>query len=614
MGNMFGGFGPNGGMNGMNMMNNFNPQNMFQAFQNNSTWQNNNANAFPNAMGGDFNYGFNSNFNPGQQFPNGDFHQSGYRGRGYGRGRGRGRGGYGRGRGNFHNNFDTHSNFQPFDQQFQGQQQFMNGPQRRQDGPRHQPPKVEEQHVDDDEFAPGGQEEVQEALGDDYAKKEVKADTPEMPTEEEPAVRNDFEPQEDQDQQPPPETAVDTEQDIPEAYAEDLDMAMAPPSGPSAPSRHVEKDFGFRSRGPGKFQRNRGSLNLSNGHPPSPVRPASAQSVPQNEPGPGVVGAPTGPRAMREPPKPARESGGFQIMGRASLASRISSRRSPSPNNDYAEDRSSRRHSYRDDDDRNDRRASHRRSTYDENGDYDMQDQHSGPRPDSRDRSRKSRRDRDKYDSRSSKHDSRRLDDDHDLNDYGESIGEDRGDRRDRKYRDQKRERDHDRDREKGRDRERERDRDRDRAERDREREDRHRDKDRDRKRRRDRDDEDQDDDQELSRHKSRRHRREHASANAREEDTNGRASHRTSQAPTPTVTTPVKEDNIDPHTRERMERDRQRMLKEQQRRDNAAVAFKGSTPRSGGGSRRQMSFKYEDEAERGMIEGERERNRARWR
>ena len=34
-------------------------------------------------------------------------------------------------------------------------------------------PKEEEPQADDDEFAPGGQDDVQEALGEDYVKKEI---------------------------------------------------------------------------------------------------------------------------------------------------------------------------------------------------------------------------------------------------------------------------------------------------------------------------------------------------------------------------------------------------------------------------------------------------------
>jgi hypothetical protein len=63
----------------------------------------------------------------------------------------------------------------------------------------------------------------------------------------------------------------------------------------------------------------------------------------------------------------------------------------------------------------------------------------------------------------------------------------------------------------------------------------------------------------------------------------------------------------------EREARNRERMLKEQQRRENAMNAERG-----GGGSKRhavasgrRVSYKYEDEAQSAMVEQERE---ARWR
>jgi hypothetical protein len=66
-------------------------------------------------------------------------------------------------------------------------------------------------------------------------------------------------------------------------------------------------------------------------------------------------------------------------------------------------------------------------------------------------------------------------------------------------------------------------------------------------------------------------------------------------------------------HTLEREARNRERMLKEQQRRENAVNAERagGSKRHSVAGGRR-MSYKYEDETQSAMVEQEREA--ARWR
>jgi hypothetical protein len=53
-------------------------------------------------------------------------------------------------------------------------------------------------------------------------------------------------------------------------------------------------------------------------------------------------------------------------------------------------------------------------------------------------------------------------------------------------------------------------------------------------------------------------------------------------------------------------------MVKEQQRREKAAKTAGGSGAGVGTGSGRRVSYKYEDELERGLVEGE--RASARWR
>ncbi|KIV82760.1 hypothetical protein PV11_04842 [Exophiala sideris] len=683
---MFGGFGPNGGMNGaqgMNMGMNFNPnQGMFPGWnnQNNNMWQNNNANAFSNGMGGDFgsNYGgFNmaASGNFQQSYPNGDF-QSGYYGRGFGRGRGRGRGGYGRGRGNF-NQYSQYQQQQAYYNNGPGQQNFQNQNGDRPNGAFYEQKadgdnKIEDSTHEDEEFAPGGQEEVQEALGDDYQKtsiedKKVTDDTVTQNDgndleqngesrieagDDEPAPLDDRAPIKtaDIDESAP---IADGNKSVPEAYSEDLHTPMPPPSAPLGPSAQ------YGGRGHGRFSsRGRGSMSQTNGHFAPSVKPFTPPAEPK---GVGVVGAPTGPRAMREPPAPApaparpasrAANAGFQIMGRASMArsqrseSRdIGSAHSKSPARDHQEDKyddQSRRgsrqevhtssrhdnaeqddHEYRDKDRRS---KKSKRDTYD---DYDR-DERGGSydRSDSADRksSRRSRGEKEK--SSSSRHRSSRskrygedgVNGDYEMKDHDDSAqsvrddyyGESRSKHRSTKsskYDD--RDRDHDRDRDRDRDRDSHRTRDDGRNEKHR---DRDHDHDRDRKRsRHDRHREDnkehnydydyeheRDEDEPDSRHRSRRHKRDHRRDG---EDTNER-SHKSSASTTPAAAAPEK----DPHTLEREARNRERMVKEQQRREKAAKGAGGA----GRESARRVTYKYEDELERGLVEGE--RASARWR
>ncbi|KAK6387122.1 hypothetical protein LTS17_000388 [Exophiala oligosperma] len=669
---MFGGFGGSKGMNGMNAMNmgmNFNPnQGMFWNNQNNSMWQNNNANAFPNAMGGDFgpNYGFNGDFQ--QSYSNGDF-QTGYY-RGYGRGRGRGRGGYGRGRGNFYQ-FS----------QFQQQQGYFNGPDQHnirpvttEDRPNDTPNdqrnsnKLDDTTHEDAEFAPGGQDEVQEALGEDYQKQTVEEkqtddtataadDTaPELVDNEQ---KNGTEDQARSEEYAPIETfesrtvdrrdtngGVDAKM-VPEAYSEDLKGPMPPPTAPLGPSAQ------YGVRGHGRFSsRGRGSMSMPNGHFASSVKPFTP---PAEAKGVGIVGAPTGPRAMRDPPAapPApsrpdsRTSGsGFQIMGRASKtqaprsrsreSERISNRdieedaiedrsRRPSRQDSYANSRQDvDEQDYHDDRDKDKRSRKSNRADYD---DYDR-DHQDLSRPESIDH-RSSRRSRDEKD-RSSKYRSsrsRRFDEvdssgDYEMEDREDHYAESRSKHRSSKsskYDERERDRDEYR-REKGRERDRDRDRDSHR-----ERDDKPRERDRDRKRsRHDRHREDEknynndydyehDTQDQESRHRSRRHKKDHhremddGNDRVTATSTNERSSHRS----TPSVQQHINsEPEKDPHTLEREARNRERMLKEQQRREKAAKAGGGGG--GGGGGGRRVTYKYEDELERGLMDGERATSR--WR
>jgi hypothetical protein len=231
--------------------------------------------------------------------------------------------------------------------------------------------------------------------------------------------------------------------------------------------------------------------------------------------------------------------------------------------------------------------------------DHEMQDvEKSYSRASSRDRtkSHKSHRERDKdKPDTNSRHSSRRYrdeaaDGDYDMNDYGDAINEpDSRVRSHRKHRDEK----YPKERERLRDRDRDRDRDREKP------------RDKDRKRsRHDRDHEEDDDDYDRRHRSSKHHKKEHT----KELEINGRSnSHRSSQVPTPAATPTSKEAEKDPYTLEREARQRERMLKEDQRREKAANA-------KAGGSGRRVSYKTEEDAQRGMEERESAMRAARWR
>ncbi|KAJ9616740.1 hypothetical protein H2200_000459 [Cladophialophora chaetospira] len=693
---MLGGFGgQNGGMNmnGMNGMNmnmgmNFNPNQGMYGWngQNNDMWQNNNANAFPNGMGSDFssNYGFNMNQsgNFQQNYPSGDFQNGPYNGRGYGRGRGRGRGGFGRGRGNF-NQYS----------QYQQQQSYQNNPGPRQFDNRNvqsqmvhsdraaliaPPERADDNEIadevhEDDEFAPGGQEEVQEALGDDYQKSNVAAEVatsdvavmadsngskgpestqqnnnPDVDQVTEPVVKEV--PQAVEREVSAPATTAGPEKPIPDAYNEDLQGSMAPPSAPTGPSAKFG-DYGFRSRGHGRFSsRGRDAMSMQNGHITSPVKPFSPAPPPTEPKGSGVVGAPTGPRAMREPAAPTRPlsrsaATGFQIMGRASLAASsrpesrdVDRRHSKSPDRESRDlsRRPSRHEKYssskgadeQDEADYREEKRSRKLSKRDTYDDHDRDDQEpSYPQSESaeyKSSSRRSRNEKDrpsKHSSRSRRHHDEDTNGDHEMEDYEDSArssrdayAESRSKHRSSKsskYEDRERERDRDRDRDREKAREKERDKDR-------EREDRHRERDREHRKRsrhdRHREDngtgdydyEQQEEAEEAeSRHHSRRHKKEHRPARDTSDyngtstsQPNGRSqSHRSSAnatpAPTSTASTPVEEKDMYTNERERLAQ--ARLLAEKQRRAKQA-------------SSRTSNPKYEDELQRDLLEGEKAR------
>jgi hypothetical protein len=676
---MFGAFGgPGAGMNGMNGMNmgmNF-PQNqgMYGAgwnSQNNNMWngsQNNN----PSDFGSNPGYGYNQHGNFNQHQYNGDF-QNGAYGRGFGRGRGRGRGRGGfdrfdRGRGGFNNVPQGHQpHFQNAHEQQQYEIQNMQASMMEKQ-PRHsnapaskgtngQSLAEEASKNVDDEFAPGGQEEVQEALGGDYnnaagdatvaAEKDfvepavIEASAPgvslvaEVDAKAETVLsdRGDLAEPKPVNNITSPEmksiSSPSNKQQIAEIYQEDTHASMPPPSAPLGPAaRFTEpvKDFGFRGRGHARFgSKGRGPVPITNGVPLSPAQTASGSPVsPKESKSVGVVGAPTGPKAMREPPPKAappaaargNSGGGFQIMGRASMASQkgqslasersrsgtppnlYNGRRSASPSSSRRPSQQSRQTSSRYDengvaDHDRDRERKHRKSKRDDE-DHDMEDDQPYDRAcspgESRKSSHRSHREKDRHASNSKHHSSRSrrheeenggADADHAMDDYGIPTSTSK---EDREHRSSKSSRHESR-------RDRHRDSDRDHA-----REERHRDR---KRSRHDREEADPPEDED-ERRRSRKHKTHHES--------NGRDSHRSSEAATPVAEAPA----IDPHTLEREARNKERMLKEQQRREKASKLEKGGSRRSVGGSARRVSYKYEDEVQAGL--GEQERESARWR
>ena len=359
--------GPGMGMAGMNGMNmnmgmgmNLGPNQGYGGWNNGpNMWsgpQNNNPNAFPNAMGGDFGpnagFGFNmsqqGNFHQ-QQYPNADF-QPGFRGRGAFRARGRGRGAF-RGRGGFTNNFQGNMPYaqqQPYDQQQLQYQQFQ-GREEQEQAPKNNDPPVTpsdegQSKTFQSDLAPGGHDEAEEAIEEPSRPDQSEAsniDTPvdqeaeksggigktedsvpennDLPTKDEPLEgESKLEPV-DSITKPLPQTETPlVQEDAPETFKEDLGVqqSMPPPSAPLGPSARLD------NRGSGRTVRGRGSVHLPNGIQP-PSRPTS--DVPFRSPveskGQGIVGAPTGPKAMRSGPPtgPRGRGGGFQIVGRAAM-------------------------------------------------------------------------------------------------------------------------------------------------------------------------------------------------------------------------------------------------------------------------------------------------------
>ena len=310
-----------------------------------------------------------------RSFPNNEF-QNGYHGQGYqnrGRGRGRGYQNYSRGRGAYNQVNPGHqANNEAFHQQLPSQFTHQE--------PDHQATPHQQQQEDQSQakvVTPQDAEtETVEAqkVADDFSKSlepgdaEDHVEVPNAPTtEEEPrdaaaeasasllkteqpsAIDSDLEEKTHEDPSPI-ETLVSSELPASEPSRSDstpaATTAMLPPPSPVVPTGPAAlssadqtqvQDYGPRGRGRGYHvvglgsrggSRGRGSGFLPNGisvHAPSAQSsstPAVSPIVPEEPKGLGVVGAPTGPKAMRETLSSNGVNGGkgFSIVGRASAA------------------------------------------------------------------------------------------------------------------------------------------------------------------------------------------------------------------------------------------------------------------------------------------------------
>lgn len=319
------------------------------------------------------------------QFPNHDFQSNGYHGQGFhnrGRGgRGRGYGNAPRGRGGYNQVMTgNQTNHEPFHHQYP--QQFDHGgnslPQRSQQSQDN----VRENDADVDDFgrikrpqeeatdeqiarqmAPGDADESPEAPetaapaegpAPATEKDERSSDAVDDPapttdsTQPNPPNAQDSKDQPFEKKKPAPiETFISDEPPEAEPIAPSSTTAantMMPPPSPaisqppfSAASSEAPYEYGYRGRGDARrlsrgssdvrgVGRGRGAPFIPNGitnHAISPSQPTPMPIAAPTEPkGVGVVGAPKGPKAMREglPNTGIRGGRGFSIVGRASVA------------------------------------------------------------------------------------------------------------------------------------------------------------------------------------------------------------------------------------------------------------------------------------------------------
>ncbi|KAL8948351.1 MAG: hypothetical protein Q9222_005461 [Ikaeria aurantiellina] len=491
---MFGGFGgPGIGMNGMNGMNaagmgfstgqgwndgGFNGQPAGSWMSGQDKYNQNAYGGHAHGMAGDFGAnaaGYNGNYNQmnRQQFhhSNHDF-QNGYHGQGFhsrGRGRGRGYPYAPRGRGGYNQQVmpGSHTNNEPFhhhqvphiENPFPPPQQPFQSDNQANDG------KVErnEQATDEQiarEMAPGDADESPyeppNAVPPDADDSAVETDKPSNPPNDtaptetmakiepkEEGQQKDQQQQEHAEKPAPIKTFISDEQQQdaepnPSNSATTLNTMMPPPSpAVSLPSQQLPmvespqeynmsgrgRDRGL-SRGSSDFRgagRGRAPMSsLPNGNSLHQIPNSQSAQVPMAAPiepkGLGVEGAPKGPKAMREglPPASIRGGRGFSIVGRASVAahSRInghtrsqsrSRSRTRSRSRSPSRHRSHRRHSHRhrtpsasESTDHERRRERHKRRSrkYDDNDEADLEDSRDSSHRSSH---RSSRRHRDEH-------------------------------------------------------------------------------------------------------------------------------------------------------------------------------------------------------------------------
>ena len=386
---MFNNFGGPGMMNGMNMGMGFDAgQGGFDGGfngQQQGAWNSGGQNKFnQNSYGGGANYAANTGYDAGYNMPphqgnfnqmhysQNDFHQHGYHNQGFHRGRGRGRGGYAysaRGRGNFHQVNQNHNANNP-----PSSQQIPQGPVRR-GSPEYTPmngetedvTKVRQNHDEPsrDEFAPGDAEDraEEEAASRATDKPAVEAPSPKEYKDHPVPTDGDEKTQEQDNLLSPerePKSAVDdssvaapfspTKPPRAHAPAGSLDSFQMPPppspSVPTGPSRQFTKEYPTaiapnlgrgheamdvsQEQNPGLHGRR--FTRIPNGEVThSAPLPAERSIIPPAEPkGLGVVGAPTGPKAMRHGSvgTAIKPDPGFSIVGRASATRNIVERKS----------------------------------------------------------------------------------------------------------------------------------------------------------------------------------------------------------------------------------------------------------------------------------------------
>ena len=719
------------GMNAMNGQLNQFPNMMGQG----TGWNGGNPQMFNPSLNSNMNgsmngFGYNQGFNPYGRNNTGQGNQ----GSGRGRGRGRGRGGNLNGGRDRNNNFqqDWQNSFPNYMQQQQpGYQYGQQGP-----FPGYAEPKrptfgtqgsyqVSLDTDSDEEFAPGGLDEIKEALGDAYwdvpgsnpnkrkateepapstteanavvpassgsqastnkrvklstvedkstagnevfsstANQEVNTKEEESPIKAEVTIREEaasIQAEESiKDEERTSIIAEEPASTIPLA-ATDSKASMPPPLAPTGPAKRsdVSANGVVYPRPPGnhapRTQTPLAAVAVSTALPVQPVASSPVPSSPDAR-GTGVIGAPTGPKAMREPPsKHSRGlstdgniSGGFRIIGRASEDKSLRDRersRSPSQNKMHTQVRYRSKSRERDDNHLT-RHSSIKRKLNDEDvqerptessrshkkAKQDAGEQERDEKRQHRQRSaspdrRQSASYRDRKDTEnSSRHRSSRSSRHHEAvnGEKGHEVDAniDVSESRDGHHRSSKSRKHGEREGERRHEREKEREAkpaEEARKSGHHEREEQHRELHR--KRSRDDYENPEDEARDESGHRVRRHKREHRS-DREELKINGASKSSTSEhtplhnrpSNVPTSRTQAtkaeavkpapkaKEPEKDPHTIEREARNRERMMKEQQRREKAAGVEggpAGATRRGANGvvgQNRRMNYRYEDD------------------